>query len=291
MGQLREPFLDAAGPARRVLESAPTLEERLSGILERARTRWPAIHVDDGAFVSYLGNILRDSQDPCADFTAIHAEDLFIAFACLQGDPSALAVFEQEYMGALKPSGPGQGDAFMDELRQAVRERVLVRGATGAQPKLVSYAGRGPLGGWLRVCAARIAIDVQRSRKPTEDDVTGLQATSPDPELGYMKEHYATEFRQAFRQILHVLPVRQRMVLRLRFLDGLATAEIGALYDVAPGTVSNWLTKIRQDILKATRDLLAARLGVDSVEVDSVMGLIMSRLDASLETLLREGGP
>ena len=102
-----------------------------------------------------------------------------------------------------------------------------------------------------------------------------------------MKLRYAAEFKRAFRAIVQSLPVRQRVMLRLYFLEGLGNEAIAVLYEVHPSTVGKWLARIRQDLLEATRRELVTRLGLGSSELDSVMGLIMSRLDASIDTMLR----
>jgi hypothetical protein len=42
-----------------------------------------------------------------------------------------------------------------DELRQTLRVRLLA----GPSPKIASYKGSGPLSGWVRVVATRIALE------------------------------------------------------------------------------------------------------------------------------------
>jgi RNA polymerase sigma-70 factor (ECF subfamily) len=287
-GLLSALLLESAAAARAALESMPDLEHRALALVRDGRDRWPQIHVDVRAFLSHIGHLLSTSDDPCGDLMEIHPADLYLAFACLSGDREALTIFEHDYVRDVRfvPGHRGDGAPF-DEIRQLVRERLLVQGPDGAPPKIASYRGRGPLGAWLRMCAVRIALDGHRGRTNASPwDAAAPIAT--DPELGYMKARYAAEFREAFRETLRGLHVRQRMMLRLHFLDGLTTNAIGVLYNVHPGTIANWLKAARRQVLAATRQRLAERLGLDSVDLDSVMGLIMSRIDVSIETVLRE---
>jgi RNA polymerase sigma-70 factor (ECF subfamily) len=267
----------------------PDVESRTLGLVEAARARWPGVDLDDESFLSQLGKTLSTSEDPCAELAALHGEDFYLALACLAGDKAALGILERDFIMQVKyVPAFGQGHAFADEIKQRVREALLF-GTGGGPPKLASYSGRGALSSWLRVVIARTAINDQRGRKewPRDEDAE-LQTATPDPELTYMKAQYAAEFKASFHATLRALPVRQRMILRLYFLDGMTSNGIAALYDVHPITVTKWLARIREQILAVTRQSLRERLGVDSGELDSLMGLIMSRLDASISTILRQ---
>jgi RNA polymerase sigma-70 factor (ECF subfamily) len=287
---LCDALLARAGTARPALESSPDLDACCRELLQSARGRWPGIQVDACAFLDHVGHVLSGSANPLGDLISLQATDLYLAFACLAGDPPARRAFEREYMTLVaRFVHVGANQALLDEICQLVRERVLI-GAAGGTPKLASYTGRGPLAAWLRVVSLRTAVDLQRMErdwKRTAFASSGGDAGPADPELGYMKAHYAAEFKQAFEDTLSALATRQRMILRMHFIDGVSSNAIGALYDVHPATIVKWLVRIRADILRRTRSLLGERLGLDSEALDSVMGLIQSRLDASISTILR----
>src|SRR4029453_5873016 len=93
-----------------------------------------------------------------------HVADLVLARAWAVGDSAALAEFERRYMpeieAALARFRMPADEA--DELKQVVRERLMVGG--DGMPRLARCRGNGPLGAWVRVVAARAAIDSRRQR-------------------------------------------------------------------------------------------------------------------------------
>jgi RNA polymerase sigma-70 factor (ECF subfamily) len=93
---------------------------------------------------------------------------------------------------------------------------------------------------------------------------------------------YASEFRTAFKETLHRLDSRERTVLRYSALDGLSIDEIARLYSVHRSSAARWLVKARTDLLEGTRSRLMTKLDVTPEELDSILRLIQSQLDASL---------
>jgi RNA polymerase sigma-70 factor (ECF subfamily) len=63
--------------------------------------------------------------------------------------------------------------------------------------------------------------------------------------------------------------------------------EIGSLYDVHRATAARWVAAARERLGTRIRDELAAQLKIDVAEVDSIVRLVQSRIDVSLERVLR----
>jgi RNA polymerase sigma-70 factor, ECF subfamily len=76
-------------------------------------------------------------------------------------------------------------------------------------------------------------------------------------------------------------------LLRYNVLEGLNIEEIGKIYGVHRATVARWITAARESILGRTRDELERRFGITAVEIDSIVRLVQSRLDVSMERVLR----
>jgi RNA polymerase sigma-70 factor (ECF subfamily) len=84
------------------------------------------------------------------------------------------------------------------------------------------------------------------------------------------------------------LSVRERTLLRLRFVEGVEIERIAAMYRVHRTTVTRWLTDCRDTLLATTRRNLVDDLGATVAEIDSLAGLVRSHLQLSLVRLLRE---
>jgi RNA polymerase sigma-70 factor (ECF subfamily) len=172
----------------------------------------------------------------------------------------------------------------VDELRQAVRERLLV----GDPPRLAQYDGTGPLAAWLRAVASRVASNLARATAKEElvSAVPEASLAAPTAELALLRGQYRAHFREAFAGALAALEASERTVLRLHTLDGLSLASIGAMFHRDASSVSRWLAKIRAQLLAETRRRLGARLSLQGSELESLMRVADSELTMSLSGLL-----
>lgn len=291
-GQLAESFLSAVPVARRAeLTGGVGLAERLAALVANARGRWPKIDVSPEEFVRHVAERVGAESDIDAALRDVHGADLYLACGCASGDPRALSELERAFFSevaryVMKLDG---SPAFADEVRQLLREKLFA--PARGRPKILDYSGRGPLGGWLRVAAVRTARNFQRGSKSplalarSIDDQ--IRTPKPDPELSYLKQHYARAFREAFEQTLGELSPRERNILRLHFIEALSSSAIGAMYRVSGATVRLWIKQWREAILAQTRRRLATRLRTDTQELDGVMGLVQSQLDLTISRLLR----
>lgn len=243
----------------------------------------PTIEIDD--------TTLRTALGPLADREPAHLADLYLAIGCLANLPAAIAAFEATQMGVVertvRKAGGGADD--VDEVRQHVRTVVLVD-VPGTKRALANYRGDGPLGSWVRVVAMREAYRRLRARKGIalggDEQMFELMAASDEaePEVRSMKASYREAFHTAFRGAIAALPRRERAALRFNVLDGLSIDAIGEMYGVHRATAARWLANARDEVSRATRAAMMASLGMSEGEVDSVLRMIESRLDASIAT-------
>ncbi len=220
-----------------------------------------------------------------AELDGLHVVDLYGAERCAQGDAAAIAWFERT---CIAPLGPALGridpsPVFVDELRQRVREKLLVA-ADSRGARITEYAGRGPLGAWVRVVAVREALaDRRRSGRAACDELLDIGANITSPELGLVKEQYRAEFQRAFAEALAELSAEQRNLLRHHYLHGLTLDQLANLYEMHRSSVARRIAKTRSGLLSATRRALMARLATSPAEFEELMGLIASRIDLSIE--------
>ena len=171
----------------------------------------------------------------------------------------------------------------MSEALQILRTTLLLGGQAGGPPQLLDYAGRGPLRGWLRVVATRVAYKLARPVKHgllVEHQVEA--AAAGDLELQFLKKRYGDAFRSAFRASFGELPLADRLLLKQRFAQGMTVAELGVLHGVHGSTVSRWVSAGRERLIERTRESLGQRLHLGTGEVSSLLRLIHSEIDGSL---------
>ena len=88
------------------------------------------------------------------------------------------------------------------------------------------------------------------------------------------------------RTALAALPDQPRALLRYSVVDGWTVERIGALYGVHRTTAARRVAAAREELGSAIRAELAARLAISVGDVDSIVRLVQSRIDVSLERLL-----
>ncbi|MFH0899035.1 MAG: sigma-70 family RNA polymerase sigma factor [Pseudomonadota bacterium] len=269
------------------------LAGRLDSVIEKATGAWPKVKVKQpiGGFVEHLARCVGGEEDFMVALDRIHAADLYLAWACLHDEPSAISAFEQRLapgmLSALRRLGGSK--PLMDDVIHGLQERLLV-GEKGAPPLIREYGGRGPLRNWLRSIAVREGARAQRlarREQPTpEGELQLLVVQGEDPELLLLKQTYAPQFSAAFGEALAQLSCRQRNILRHQVVDGLSIDEIGALYHVHRATAARWLADCRQILFDTTLQLLMNRLGADQSAMESIVRLVHSQLEISVARLL-----
>jgi RNA polymerase sigma-70 factor len=280
-------FADHA-PTRPPPGTDAALEATLSHLHALGRAAWPSLNLTPERFVRHVAERLTPEPTLDGALAALHAADLYLACACTDGLPEALALFERDYLSSVGSHllRIDRSPAFADEVRQLLREKLLL--PLGGPPRIGEYTGRGALASWVHVATIRTALNLRRGdKKQVDASEAESQQLLPDPELQFIKQRYQADFRMAFQAAIDGLEADQRLLLRLHFLDGLTTSQIGALHQVDKSTVSRWLATARRTLFEETQRLLRERLSLESSELDSLMGLVQSQLDVSLERVLR----
>lgn len=261
-----------------------------SELYAHCRAAWPSIAIEGGeaAFVRHIERHVPNGTE----LATLHAEDLYLACACAQGSEAALQEFERRYMSQIDHflSAGDRQPAFLDELRQALRDKLFV-GWDGKPPRIAEYSGRGSLHSWFRTAAVHTARNLQRGRKldvlraPGDAALSAL-ASEQDPELGYLKGRYRNEFKEACQAAFSSLSPEQRDVIRMHYLEGLNIDRIGVRLGVNRATVARWRTAAQRAILDETKRQLRHRLRLSDSEFGSLARLVRSQLEVNLAAVL-----
>lgn len=251
---------------------------------------WPQLRVARDELASYLAG----RPDACA----AHAADLYLACACLLGAPAAVEAFHVRFLVPLEHElgSLARGPApTADELRQELAIRLLVS-TSDAPARLASYSGKGPLAGWVRIAATRLAIDLQRkgrrerpgSTPEAIERIVEAASVELDGELLSLRERYSSEFKSSLHDALTQLDPAHRAVLRLHYLEGMTTAALAAVYKVSRNTMVRRIANARATLFEATIERLTARVGLPPDQYRTLLQLVRSQLDVSIARLLAE---
>jgi RNA polymerase sigma-70 factor (ECF subfamily) len=269
----------------------PVLAAELALVAKEADTRWSASFlIEPRAFVAYLtARVAPGAQD--ASEIRSHVADLYLACGCTLGIPEAVRIFEA-MLGSqiavalrhmhLQPSA-------IDELRQMMREKLLVGGA-GRAPQIAKYAGRGPLRGWMRVVITRTALNKLREQThevSLEEALLDLPATGTcDPLLSCLRDRFGAAVDRALEGAMRVLTVDQRVLLRQRFVDGVTTEQLARLHRKHRITMARRINAILRALRARTEALLANEVGCGHSTAVSIVNLVLSQAHVSIRRYL-----
>jgi RNA polymerase sigma-70 factor (ECF subfamily) len=265
---------------------APEILRESERCYELGTSRYPEIRWDFPDFA----RVWSERIPPGESFAA--SEDEFVRLACLEDRPNAIAVFERDYIAALRASV--QRVCTTEEATDAALQEVRTKLLLPPSPRLASYRPSGSFRAWLKVLAVRTALDVARklgARAQREVELEErLQEFATGPEEQLMNEELRNILRVALRAAVKKLPEEQQQALKLHLVSGWNIGQIGRVLSVHRATVARWLVTAKERLGDLLRQELAASLGASSREVSVVLENLPSRLDLSLSRMFATTG-
>ena len=272
-----------AVPSRAAAEAAWEL------LLSLARAKWPTVKLDEDSYAAFVGERITGDDLATALGTAPGA-DLALAAACAAQEPTAHAAFDSVLVEVdAAGSATNSPKDLVDEVKQLLRVQLLVP-RDGKPAAITAYRGRGPLRGWVRITATRELIRHKKKRQreaPLDKQLDKMLASGVEPGLAALKGEYRAEFAVALREAIGDLSAEDRTLLRQQIVDAMSIDAVGAAYGVHRATAARWLTRARSALVAATHQRLAERLKLPVEQMESVIRLVSSQLDASVIRYLR----
>jgi RNA polymerase sigma-70 factor (ECF subfamily) len=276
------------GSPRRLGAGWPAAQlTRLAARIDEAHAAWPEFSLSDVLFVPFVAERLPLPPDD-ASIDALHTSDLYLACACAQGDAAAIEAFERRYGGDLRAACARSraAPADVDEIAQRVREKLFAC----RPPAIASYAGRGALIGWLRVVAAREALNARArgsKEQPAERDFfDAIVAGDDGAEIAYLKRSLGAELKAIVLAALEELSNRERSLLRYAYCDGKNVDAIAAVFRVHRATAARWVCSARDRLVQRVHARLNERFGASKSEISSIVRLGMSVIDTTFAKYL-----
>ena len=277
--------------ARAAIDADPASGERIRADLAAVRERWPGAPLDAELAAAFAARI--DAQPELArGLPRFRAGDLALAQWAGRGDAPGIAAFEAAFAEVVGRVVARFHRLPADELRQRLRIKLFV-GDASRRARIHDYTGFGFLENWLKVTAVRDFIDLARGEhgkriadRLDEDAVLGVPDPATDPAMARIRSELGGAVKRAFAAAVAALSPRERNFLRLAHVEGLTLDQIAATFQVHRATVARVLAAARAAVLAGTRAGVAAEVGAADDRLDSVVGMLDSRLDLSLSRVL-----
>jgi RNA polymerase sigma-70 factor len=269
------------------------LAECLQTFFEAGRARWPSLPVEAEGLFSHIARQMPPDVDGLAYLRSLVAEDIYLAYGCAENLPGAVESFDAHYLSRVPVfvAHIDRSPSFAEELRQELRERMLVARSDGP-PRIAEYSGRGALMVWVRLSAVRLALN-QRGRAEVVrrvDDGSVLDDLASDSslELKLLRARYASALDQALKQAIATLKSEDRVILRMYYASGQNTQHIATALRVDRSTAARRLVSARQSVFEATRRIVQAQLPMSTDEFASIARALHENLNISLSQLLSD---
>lgn len=252
----------------------------MSSPLHEASAKRPGLPAPDAALEAWVAGRAEAARGEPLDF-----DGLLVAFHASRGQPQAVSEIER-LLDGLRPSlrRTGASDAQITSLVEDLPAELLSPRAD-AEPRVLGYSGRGPLGAWLRVIAVRALVERRRKERPTtalEDDLGEKAVLARDPELELLKRTYKTELERAFRVAFGALEPDARLLLVQHHKDGLNVDALAALHGIHRSTAARRVASARDAFSREVRAALTRELSVGGETFDSIVRLVQSELSLHL---------
>lgn len=274
-------------------------DDALREMYRDGQIQWPSLHLDFEVFRRHC----ERHHGLRAAAVVRHAPDLFLCCACATGVPGASEQFRRVGSAVAEAAIAriNRDREFVSDTLQVLWGKLLV----GPKAKVQEYSGRGPLQAWLRVAAARGALDRQRSLKVAERRSTELTRELVEermsPESALTRTRYAGAFQAAMDAAVASLSPRDRNLLRMHVVGRCSIDQIGRAYGVHRATAARWLDQLREGVFAAVRQELAlGESALTDSEFRSIARIMQNELELSLSidasdieelTHRQEGGP
>ncbi len=260
-----------------------------SASLRAAAATWPALPPPDLAFVRSVADRLPPGPAAAA-IAAVKIDELLLAYHGARGHVVALQAIRSLLDDLRAPlRRTGASAAQIDELLTDLPGDLCGPRSTGA-PRILGFTGRSTLSAWLRVVVVRTVIDRRRRAGAIidDDEVTLAQTATADldPELDLLRRTYAREFREAFAAAIAELAPEDRALLRQHHIDGVGLDALALLHGVHRATAARRLAAARETIFLKVRRRLLHDLNVGNATVDSILRIVQSDLDLSIDRML-----
>lgn len=251
---------------------------------ELAKAKWQGVRLSYDQWCSHLdAHGWLDQLPP-------HVESLFLCSACARGDEEAFRTLEERYFPYLRGviAKVDSGAQFVERTLEATRDLLLDEPAR----KIATYTGNGRLVAWLRIIAHRVALTRKRAQKSsvhTESVLDELwnEATRQVPGANARRADHARVFERCVRDVLQMLPLVDRTLVRLYYLEGSDVDALGRMYGKDSATAALWLKRCRERMQEELKLRIHAEFAqLSPAELASLARFVQLEIDLSVSVLL-----
>jgi RNA polymerase sigma-70 factor len=229
---------------------------------------------------------------------SLHGNDLYLAFACAQHSPVAWDRFTSIYRKYIHDltAFVCPVKSIVYELGETILTDLFLPDSSGYS-RIASYDGRSSLATWLRAIISHRAIN-ERERKfngmtQLNEDIFEKADESAllSMEMVLRSSRYQVLIKDSLEKACNELTNRERLMLLLRYDNGLQLGKIGCLFGLHQSTITRQLERVQTKIRNAVVLILAHKYGLSQAAIDECMTEIVENPGYSLLGLIKHHHP
>ena len=203
-------------------------------------------------------------------FQKLHKNDLYVSVACAQPSDRAWDYFSASYGRYIKYVArlASSISTASDEMAESILGHIFLPDATG-RSRIASYDGRSSLATWLS------AIINNRAMKERERKCNNLERLNDLPEIAdraaigkidaeIRANKYGALIKESFIKASKSLSERERLMVVMRYEEGLQGTEIASILGLHPSTVTRQLQQAYEKLRAQVVSILASKCGPNS---------------------------
>jgi RNA polymerase sigma-70 factor, ECF subfamily len=227
-----------------------------------------------------------------------HGNDLYLAFACAQHSQVAWDCFTRIYRKYIHNLTAliCPVKSMVDELAETILTDLFLPDRSG-RSRIASYDGRTSIATWLRAIIYHRVIN-ERERK-----VNGMTQFNEDIfekadekallniEMALRSSCYQALIKYSLEQACSELTDRERLMLLLRYDNGLQLGQIGCLFGLHQSTITRQLERVQAKIRQIIVSTLTQKFGFSQAAIDECLAEIVENPGYSILVLIKRQQP
>jgi RNA polymerase sigma-70 factor, ECF subfamily len=229
---------------------------------------------------------------------SLHGNDLYLAFACAQHSSVAWDRFTSIYRKYIHDLtafvSPVRSMGY--ELAETLLTDLYLPDRSGYS-RIASYDGRSSLATWLRPIICNRVIN-ERKRKfngmtQLNDDLfeKADERAWLSIEMDLRSSRYRELIADSLEQSCNKLTDRERLMLLLRYDNGLQLGQIGHLFGLHQATITRQLERVQEKIRQVVVSLLTYKYELSQEAIDECLAEIVENPGYSILVLIKRHHP
>jgi RNA polymerase sigma-70 factor, ECF subfamily len=297
--------IPAMGPSRRSRNMTKELQLSIEAFVKRLYRNGYSYHGDLQVglkeFEVRLWSIVEKSLGENATndnavriVDSLHGNDLYLTLACAQHSSVAWDRFTNIYRKYIHDltAFVCPVKSMVYELAETILTDLFFPDRSGYS-RIASYDGRSPLATWLRAIICHRAIN-ERERKSNgmtqlNDDIfeKADERALLSLEMVLRSSRYQALIKDSLEKACNELTDRERLMLLLRYDNGLQLGQIGSLFGLHQATITRQLERLQAKIRQAVVSILTHKYGLSQAAIDECLTEIIENPGYSLLVLIK----